>query len=385
MKISSSSLSDFTATTHSMLDHGLRALLPPKSQGQSLSNPTIRTRPAFQSDMTFATDMNLNQKRSRDQLSQSSNHAPPTWAASQPEPSSDPHQVHSSPFHFTVPTLRYEGDGFDFRRPVMSTSRQRQEVIDLTGDGSAQPASSFSRISPPQPADRLPRTPPPPPPPVRDVISIDDHDDAAGSHVNASSPELEFMFSRTLLPTTMPYSRAHGAGPGAARPGNPPMRSATNFFPTGDDQPSWAEFRNHGERRRVVSVQEVYRNRQRQHGAFPRGSHGHIHAQLMEEFIHRDLQRDLSRDPMFMHANPNMNLPNINYITQGFAMGSNVEAARGRPPPPTYDPPSPPRAGYTRDPKEEDVLICPNCEQELGVGKDEIKKQVWVIKKCGHV
>lgn len=58
---------------------------------------------------------------------------------------------------------------------------------------------------------------------------------------------------------------------------------------------------------------------------------------------------------------------------------------RPPPPPPTYDPPPKPRSGYSRSPKEDDVLICPNCEDELGVGKDDIKKQVWVAKKCGHV
>ena len=52
---------------------------------------------------------------------------------------------------------------------------------------------------------------------------------------------------------------------------------------------------------------------------------------------------------------------------------------------PTYDAPPPPRGGFTRSPKEHDFLVCPNCEDELGVGEDEAKRQVWIVKACGHV
>lgn len=128
--------------------------------------------------------------------------------------------------------------------------------------------------------------------------------------------------------------------------------------------------------------ENMYRQRQSQQEGLPRVPHGQIPSHIRGEFS--------QRDPMFMNANPDINLPpdELNFWTQGFAMGPGAQAAgnaRTRPPPPTYDPPSPPRAGYTRDPREQDILVCPNCEEELGVGKDEIKKQVWVIKKCGHV
>jgi hypothetical protein len=127
-------------------------------------------------------------------------------------------------------------------------------------------------------------------------------------------------------------------------------------------------------------AEELYRQRSRPQEALPRAAHG-LHAQIVGEL--------LNRDPMFMNANPDMDLPDqLNFIAQGFAMGPVGQGhgdARARPPPPTYDPPSPPRAGYTRAPKEEDILLCPNCEEELGIGKDDIKRQVWVIKKCGHV
>ncbi|MCJ1284020.1 hypothetical protein MMC26_003351 [Xylographa opegraphella] len=55
------------------------------------------------------------------------------------------------------------------------------------------------------------------------------------------------------------------------------------------------------------------------------------------------------------------------------------------PPLPTYEAPSAPRPGFTRSPAETDTVICPNCNEELGIGEDAVKRQVWVVKKCGHV
>jgi len=52
---------------------------------------------------------------------------------------------------------------------------------------------------------------------------------------------------------------------------------------------------------------------------------------------------------------------------------------------PGYAPPRPARPGYTRTPKEDDVVVCPNCDDELGTGDSDLKRQVWFIKKCGHV
>ena len=50
----------------------------------------------------------------------------------------------------------------------------------------------------------------------------------------------------------------------------------------------------------------------------------------------------------------------------------------------TYKPPSPPPEGFTRNAQEDDVVVCPNCDEELGMG-DEIKQQIWAVKNCGHV
>ena len=41
--------------------------------------------------------------------------------------------------------------------------------------------------------------------------------------------------------------------------------------------------------------------------------------------------------------------------------------------------------GYSRNLAEDDVAICPACEEELASGGDDRKEQVWVSKTCGHV
>ncbi|KAH7342805.1 hypothetical protein BKA65DRAFT_478677 [Rhexocercosporidium sp. MPI-PUGE-AT-0058] len=71
-------------------------------------------------------------------------------------------------------------------------------------------------------------------------------------------------------------------------------------------------------------------------------------------------------------------------------------------PKPEHIPPPPARSGFTRSPKEDLVLVCPSCEEELiqnneieeplvkKSGKAPTKKEreehpFWVVKDCGHV
>ena len=69
---------------------------------------------------------------------------------------------------------------------------------------------------------------------------------------------------------------------------------------------------------------------------------------------------------------------------QGFNL-ENPSRPVQQPRTPTYKAPSPAKSGFTRDLEEEDVLVCPNCDNELGVGDDDLKRQVWIVKACGHV
>lgn len=266
----------------------------------------------------------------------------------------------------------------------MSTSTQ--EVIDLTGDSSSPQTGhpNLSSGSRPPPVSRSHR----PPRLVRDVVPIDDQGDDAGNLPSAGSPELEFMFSRTLLPTTMPQSRSRGARQlHVRRPGVLSRDSGSSVEQIDDSHPtSWAEWRNRSPRHPPPPAaagdnqNPPSRFRTEYLPRLPEGQARHYGYDVNNIIVGL-----MNGDPMFRNADPGMNLPGeLNFVAQGFQMGTHAQPAPP-PPPPTYDQPSPPRAGYTRAPKEGDVLVCPNCEDELGVGSDEIKRQVWVIKKCGHV
>ena len=56
-----------------------------------------------------------------------------------------------------------------------------------------------------------------------------------------------------------------------------------------------------------------------------------------------------------------------------------------RPASPKYSPPPEAEGGFTHSPQEDDVLVCPNCGDELAMGESEEKQRVWVVKTCGHV
>jgi ribosomal protein L37AE/L43A len=76
-----------------------------------------------------------------------------------------------------------------------------------------------------------------------------------------------------------------------------------------------------------------------------------------------------------------MPMPFFNYEEPAFGMGLH---GGNRPASPKYSPPPSPEAGFSRNPTEDDIVVCPNCGDELAVSEDEVKQQVWVIKSCGH-
>ncbi|KAI4601210.1 hypothetical protein KJ359_012400 [Pestalotiopsis sp. 9143b] len=69
---------------------------------------------------------------------------------------------------------------------------------------------------------------------------------------------------------------------------------------------------------------------------------------------------------------------------------------------PQHEPPPKPRDGFTRDLEEEQVIICPSCDEELAYDpaiedengpptkrvrsrKDQAEHYFWAVKECGHV
>ncbi|KAK1066176.1 hypothetical protein LTR74_007394 [Friedmanniomyces endolithicus] len=71
----------------------------------------------------------------------------------------------------------------------------------------------------------------------------------------------------------------------------------------------------------------------------------------------------------------------MRYDDVGFNLGL---VGGNRPQSPKYEPPSAPGEGFTRNPGEDEIVVCPNCGDELAVCGDEMKQEVWVVKGCGH-
>jgi len=92
------------------------------------------------------------------------------------------------------------------------------------------------------------------------------------------------------------------------------------------------------------------------------------------------MQRDAIRPVVRRHvtALPGMML---DFGTAAFDLGYGIP----RPSTPKYEPPAPVEKGFTRNPEEDEVVVCPNCGDELAMGDSELKQQVWVVKQCGHV
>ncbi|CZT23481.1 uncharacterized protein RCC_09195 [Ramularia collo-cygni] len=70
---------------------------------------------------------------------------------------------------------------------------------------------------------------------------------------------------------------------------------------------------------------------------------------------------------------------NLEYTIAAFAVGEAL-----RPPTPKYEEPPDAEPGFTRSPGEDEEVVCPNCGDELCMGDNDVKQQVWVVKACGH-
>lgn len=291
------------------------------------------------------------------------------------ETDDQPHNLHPSPpdpDYFRM--NRFVGDGLDYRRPVMS--QPTNNVIDLTEE-------SDNPSAPTVPApNRVPiATMRRPGRPQRQIINIeeefgDDEPQMQREHTRDTSPDLQVLFSR---PYSAARPRTRSAGNATPRDGSRPRRAAR-------PSPQREMRREIEELSRGVqttsNLLEFFQRTLRPSAQAPSHHHHHRHGHLYPQATHR---MPNGADLLFTDVNLEFHLPDqLDFETQGFRMGD-VAQPRPPPPPPTYDPPPEARPGYTRTPKEDDVMVCPNCGYELGVGQTEEKRQVWVVKKCGHV
>ncbi|KAL9635549.1 MAG: hypothetical protein Q9164_003392, partial [Protoblastenia rupestris] len=238
----------------------------------------------------------------------------------------------------------------------------QREFIDLTGEPSS-PAPDF--ILPPEttpdpllrrPSRRSPRQSSPGQQfHTEDVIDLSEAEDVqrdtGGRH---TSPEIQFLSSRTRS-----RSLSFGRYSHRTRTIGPAQRGQFN------DQQNSLSWSN---RPQLPSIQTALR-----------------HAAFGERLVHSNNPQDELVGWESFGAGGHINLPNMLDVQAiGFDLDQPHRHAQLPPRLPTYDAPSPPRPGFTRSPKEDELLVCPNCEDELGIGENEVKRQVWVVKACGH-
>ncbi|KAF2486391.1 hypothetical protein BDY17DRAFT_291415 [Neohortaea acidophila] len=134
----------------------------------------------------------------------------------------------------------------------------------------------------------------------------------------------------------------------------------------------------------IPAVQAQPERERGRHLPAPIRQPGHHHHHRTHAGLHLGAVGTAAR---IMHEMPGF----MNYNMTGFNLGlggrqhhHHHHHHNQRPPSPKYEPPPPAEAGFTRSPGEDDVLVCPNCGDELAVGAEGAKQEVWVVKGCGH-
>ncbi len=344
-----------------------------------------------------------------------------------PSPSNPSNMSRASP----LPPRRLVGDGFDYRRPVISTGRSQQatrtrtptpDVIDLTNDSDTSRRTSPVRTIP------------------RSQISTRRHHDAPGQRRQELRSAVDMQVRRPPVIDLEMLEFGNLAPP--PDPGAPLMMDNEDFLALFQEPPSSPGFEITGERtvrpdppRRSVAerrptpyVTEEERDpseapqlppllfRGLPHGlaswivqAGSRIAGGNIAGRAERNPPPEGLTTNgypysnglYTRLPQFNTGNggppqsqvqlprlpalDNFQRPRMNYEAQGFEL---LGAVHSSPPPRPSSPYKAPRAagpGFARKVEEDDIVVCPHCGDELGMGADDLKQQIWVVKQCGHV
>lgn len=325
--------------------------------------------------------------------------ASPTWShidrLSVPREPSAPRTLFHLPRTSNMPAeapRRFQGDGFDYRRPMTSYDN----VIDLT-DEDAGPSMTPSQSQ--QSSRRSTR----PPRFGRDIIDVEE-EGSSGAAEAPESPEIQFVSSRRIEPAQQPplYELDEDVGDEVEfvrenpLPDSERRRDITDEIAFLLDDPAYRPRVGHlqervqqmaGERRRardaqIARVERMFAQARSRRTPRPIGVR-----------VHQGEPRALSvrleagqRNGPGRHIHVGFIAPALNFGAVAFDMGyEDGPPEAPAPPPPTYNAPAPAPEGFTRSPQEEDVLLCPNCEDELCTGDSDQKRQVWLIKGCGHV
>lgn len=268
---------------------------------------------------------------------------------------------------------------------MASTARRStgpSEVIDLTGDSPDTSARTHShsqhdyRNMPPPPTLTTHRATRPPRG-FQEIIDLSDADESPmrpGLRApQDDSPEVEFVGERTIP-----------LGQREQRQRNLPTIIDFITFPNDGDDTDDDE----------VEITHVHHFREimgpgRPHSFFDRLAdrlHAQIHAPLhAARGARQDRPNRRRTNPRRAVHHAGFVAPDIDYAMAAFDMGMGSPPLVREPTPEAIIPPDPAPEGFTRDPREDDVLVCPSCGDELCQGGSDEKAQPWLIKTCGHV
>jgi hypothetical protein len=247
------------------------------------------------------------------------------------------------------------------------------EIIDLTGEDSPSRPSgpTYTNLDDSPPvrlgdAARGPRF-------ANNIIDLVADSPVHSPRQQPSVPDVEFLHSRTLPP---PRRHNHSNLHASANPMEPRIvPPATRAFLENRADPFGFE---HLRQLAVGSMDHILR-----------------HSALSEGFSLRAIRlAQEARRPAIMVFNRASARPgpaDVESSTGSSSFGSDMldtemsGPEEGSAADTSYQAPPTPPLGFTRTPAAADVLICPNCDEELCVGDDEVARQVWAIKACGHV
>jgi hypothetical protein len=338
-------------------------------------------------------------------------------------------------------SARFAGDGLDFRRPVMS--RPQSQYIDLTREDTLGPTNSIgdgtheSRSTlalPAVPAQRLPRY-------ERNIISIGSDDEQEQDGGVGSSAHTQPVRRREWSQDRRQYSalrqsphsgtnseegsvrnRAHHVEPDYVSSLHGTRGTAPQ--PSNLDNPV-IDLTNDNEDDMATNDDDdvVVTNTRRVGGinlSHPEPGVRDLHDYGMATIVPRLYERlrgmrateGQNRQPVprlpyiadYMRRNgvavprvPEPPAPGVRVMIDGYnalremmfdyqrpAFDLGMDGGN-RPASPKYEPPKDAAPGFTRTPGEDEVVVCPNCGDELATGSDEMKQELWVIRACGHV
>jgi len=225
--------------------------------------------------------------------------------------------------------------GFDFRRPVSTTS-QEEDVIDLTNEPETPPQRTHARSSD-SPAPSTSRPPRFGRNILADVVDLEEEMDDDSGEGPSSSPEVQFVRATTRPRATQ------------ARGNWDPISMLSSTLARG------FRARQDSEDRDILASMPFLPSRSR-----------------------REFHR------IFAGHGFGLNSPDsLDYAFSSIDMEP-LTPQETRPQREVYEAPSPAPEGFTRTLGEDDVAVCPNCSWELGTGEEK-RQEIWVAKPCGHV